>query len=225
MSLSLSMTDARPRFASVVLDVDSTITSLEGIDWLAGLRGDDIAREIAALTDRAMAGEISIESVYAHRLELIKPTRDEVTALGQAYIETVQPGARALCAVLSIAGCDVTLLSGGLRDAIVPLAAYMGIPASRVHAVSILFADDGRYVSLAGEQPLATQRGKPTVLHHLALPRPLVMVGDGATDAAVRGIADAFIAYTGVARRPTVVAVADAEAIDFATLHALLFQP
>ena len=145
MPLSLSMTDARPRFASVVLDVDSTITSLEGIDWLAGLRGDEIAREIAALTDRAMAGEISIESVYAHRLDLIKPTRDEVTALGQAYIETVQRGARALCAVLSVAGCDVTLLSGGLRDAIVPLAEYMGIPASRVHAVSILFDDDGHY--------------------------------------------------------------------------------
>ena len=101
----------------------------------------------------------------------------------------------------------------------------MGIPASRVHAVSILFDDNGHYVSLAGEQLLTTQRGKPAVLHQLALPRPLVMVGDGATDAAVRGVADAFIAYTGVVRRPTVVAVADAEAVDFAALHALLFQP
>ena len=225
MPLALSMTDARPRFASVVLDVDSTITSLEGIDWLANLRGDAIAHEVAALTDRAMGGDISIESIYAHRLDLIKPTRDEVAALGQAYIETVQRGARALCAVLAVAGCDVTLLSGGLRDAIVPFADYMGIPAARVHAVSIRFADDGQYVSLAGDQPLATQRGKPVVLHHLSLPRPLVMIGDGATDAAVRGICDAFIAYTGVARRPNVVAVADAEAADFATLHSLLFQP
>jgi glyoxylate carboligase len=109
-----------------------------------------------------------------------------------------------------------------LRDAILPLAEYLDIPASRVHAVSIRYDVDGVYESLDGEQPLATQRGKPAVLHALALPRPLVMVGDGATDAAVRGISNAFIAYTGVARRPTVVAVADHEARDYSELHDLL---
>ena len=49
------------------------------------------------------------------------------------------------------------------------------------------------------------------------------MIGDGSTDAAVRGLADEFIAYTGVVRRPNIVAVADAEATDFAELHDLLF--
>ncbi len=218
------MTHAHARFASVVLDVDSTLTGLEGIDWLAALRGDKIARQITALTDRAMAGEIPLESVYAQRLALIRPMRDEIALLGRAYIREVQPGARALCAVLAASGSEVTLLSGGLRDAILPFADYLDVPASRVHAVSIAYDADGRYNGLDGEQPLTTQRGKPATLFALGLPRPLVMVGDGSTDSAVRGVSNAFIAYTGVARRPNVVAVADAEATDFLVLHDLLLR-
>jgi hypothetical protein len=49
------------------------------------------------------------------------------------------------------------------------------------------------------------------------------MVGDGSTDAAVRGVVDNFFAYTGVARRESVVAVADAEAKNFDELRSLLF--
>ncbi len=220
----MTITHTHARFASVVLDVDSTLTGLEGIDWLAALRGDDIARQITALTDRAMAGEIPLESVYADRLALIRPTRDEIALLGRAYIREVQPGARALCAMLAASGSDVTLLSGGLRDAILPFAEYLDIPASRVHAVSVVYDADGRYAGMDGEQPLATQRGKPATLFALALPRPLVMVGDGSTDAAVRGLSNAFYAYTGVAHRPSVVAVADAEATDFHVLHDLLLR-
>jgi hypothetical protein len=49
------------------------------------------------------------------------------------------------------------------------------------------------------------------------------MVGDGSTDAAVRGVVDNFFAYTGVARRENVVRVADAEAKSFEELRGLLF--
>lgn len=60
-------------------------------------------------------------------------------------------------------------------------------------------------------------------MQRLQLRTPTVMVGDGSTDAAVRGVVDSFIAYTGVARREKVVAVADAEANSFAALRPLLF--
>ncbi len=218
------LTHTRARFASVVMDVDSTLTALEGIDWLAALRGADVAAEIAELTTRAMAGEIPLETVYAQRLSIIRPSRVEIVALGHAYVKSVQPGARALCAVLTASGSEITLLSGGLREAILPLAEYLEVPPSRVHAVSLRFDEDDRFIALDGEQPLATQRGKPATLFELQLPRPLVMVGDGATDAAVRGVSDTFIAYTGVARRPGVVAVADAEARSFSELHDLLLR-
>ena len=51
-------------FASVVLDVDSTLCGVEGIDWLAGLRGSDVGAQVTALTDRAMRGRIALDAVY-----------------------------------------------------------------------------------------------------------------------------------------------------------------
>jgi hypothetical protein len=59
-------------------------------------------------------------------------------------------------------------------------------------------------------------------VQRLQLRAPVAMVGDGSTDAAVRGVVDRFFAYTGVARREKVVAVADAEAESFAALRPLL---
>ena len=222
----MSIIGARARYGSVVFDVDSTLSAIEGVDWLAERRDASVAAQIRVMTERAMAGLIPLEAVYRERLDLIRPTRAEIAELALAYIDAVQPGARALCEELDLAGCAVVLLSGGLRQAILPLARHLGVAPDDVHAVEIDFTDDGTCSGLRGEQVLATQQGKPKMLHALRaeLERPLVMVGDGSTDAATRGVSDAFIAFTGVTRRANVVAVADAEAIDFASLHSLLFE-
>ncbi|MBP6771801.1 MAG: haloacid dehalogenase-like hydrolase [Gemmatimonadaceae bacterium] len=218
------MSELRPRFATVIFDVDSTLATIEGIDWLAGLRDAAIARECAELTDRAMAGEFPIDAVYVRRLVAIEPTAGELAALGEAYRAAVVPGAAALIAQLHAAGVDVHLLSGGLRVAILPLAAEFGVHADHVHAVSLSEDAHGRFTALDGDQPLATQPGKALVLEALNPIRPSVIIGDGSTDAAARRATDHFIAFTGVARRESVVAVADAEAPDFATLQSLLFE-
>ncbi len=215
----------RPRFKTVIFDVDSTICALEGIDWLAELRGSEIAAESAQLTARAMAGEIPIEAVYTRRLARIRPTAAELIGLSSAYRDTLDPGAQPLIAALHNAGCHVHLLSGGLRIAIVPIALQLGVPMDHVHAVSLTRDSDGSLSLLDGEQPLSTQQGKPLVVQRLQLRKRIVMIGDGSTDAAVRGVVDEFIAYTGVARRENVVAVADAEATSFAALYPLLFHP
>lgn len=214
----------RPRFATVIFDVDSTLCDVEGIDWLAQQRGAEIAAESARLTAQAMSGELPIEAVYTRRLARIRPTDNELGALADVYCSALQPGAAALVAALHRAGCHVHLLSGGLRVAIVPMAQQLGVPLDRVHAVSVTHDTDGSRSVLDGEQPLATQQGKPLVVHRLQLRQRTVMIGDGSTDAAVRGVVDAFIAYTGVARRDSVVAVADAEATSIDALYPLLFH-
>ena len=214
----------RPRFASVVFDVDSTLAAIEGVDWLAALRSDAVASACADLTTRAMAGELPLEQVYELRLRAIAPTAAEIAALAEAYRHAVEPGAGALIDALREAGCEVHMVSGGLRSALLPLARDLGVVPGRLHAVSLIADESGNLVALHGAQPLATQQGKARVLSELKLPRPSVMIGDGATDAAARGVVDSFIAYTGVARRPAVVNLADAEAPDFASLHDLLFE-
>ena len=218
------MSTPRPRFATVVFDVDSTLADIEGIDWLAQQRDETIARECADLTARAMAGEIPIDAVYVRRLQAIAPTATELDALGDAYRRAIVPGAAALIASLQQAGVIVHLVSGGLRAAILPLAIECGILPAHVHAVDVRVDDQATYTQLDGPQPLATQAGKAMVLAALRAPRPSVIIGDGATDAAARPSVDAFIAYTGVARRDAVVAAADAEAPDYTVLRSLLFE-
>lgn len=212
----------RPRFKTVIFDVDSTLAAIEGIDWLAALRGEKLARECAELTERAMAGEVPIEAVYTRRLEWIRPTAAELLSLADAYIKALELGAAELIAQLHRMRVHVHLVSGGLRPAIMPLALRLGISGHCVHAVSLTRDVDGTFCLLDGEQPLATQRGKPLVVQQLALRPKIVMIGDGSTDAAVRGVVDEFIAYTGVARRENVVRVADHEASSFAALAPLL---
>lgn len=215
----------KPLFKTVVFDVDSTLADIEGIDWLATRRDPEIARESEELTTRAMAGDMPIEAVYTRRLSRIRPTAEELVALADAYQQTLQAGAKCLIGALHGAGVQVHLLSGGLRASILPLAVELGVRAERVHAVSlVLDPTDNTFSVLDGDQPLATQQGKPLTVQRLQLPRPIAMVGDGSTDAAVRGVVDHFFAYTGVARREKVVAVADAEANSFDALYDLLFE-
>src|SRR5205823_765142 len=101
-----------PRYATVILDVDSTVASIEGIDWLAALRSPDVASRIADGTNKAMEGAIPLEAVYAERLRLVAPRRDEIDALGRAYVTAIAPGARETVTALRAAGVRVMLFSG-----------------------------------------------------------------------------------------------------------------
>jgi phosphoserine phosphatase len=212
----------RPRFASGVIDVDSTLAGIEGIDRLAAMRGPDIAAQVAALTDRAMRGEIPLESVYGERLALIRPTWDEVDAIAQEYLGAIAPGAGAALAALRGACVQIALVSGGLREAILPLARRLYIPPECVFAVSISFNDRGEYLEVDASSPLTTQRGKEIVVRTLGLSAPILAVGDGATDLAMKPAVQAFAAYTGFVRREAVVSAADFEIDSFERLTALV---
>ncbi len=222
-------TPSRARVGTVLFDADSTLSAIEGIDWLAALRGPDMAREIAVLTDCAMNGLVPLDDVYAERIARIRPTRAELDALAHAYIERIVPGTAALFAALHRAGVTVHVISGGLRDALLPLAAHLGVAPEQVHAVSLRSPrGDDVLDAIDGDQPLSTQGGKPVIVQRLlyanTMKRPIAFVGDGSTDAAAQPLVDRFIAFTGVVRRPGVVAVADAEARSMAELTALLIH-
>lgn len=195
-------------YRSVVLDADSTLSNLEGIDWLAALRGPAAEARVAALTDEAMAGSVALESVYRRRLEIIGPTVAEMEALAQAYIDAMDPTAPEALARIHAAGVVVHVVSGGLRPALLPMTRLLGIDDRRVHAVEVSWSPDGRWEDVV-PTPLTTQNGKPQVVAALGLPAPILAVGDGATDLALRTTVDTFAAYVGFVRREAVVCHAD----------------
>lgn len=210
------------RAKTLILDVDSTVAGIEGIDWLAQRRGRDIEQRIAKLTDDAMRGAIPLERVYGERLAAIRPTRQHVQALSEAYVAAIASGCIDAVTRLREAGVRVVLISGGLRQAIAPLAATLGIDGSDLHAVDITFAKDDSYAGFDESSPLTTTNGKPRIVEKLGAPRPIVAVGDGNTDLAMKPVVDLFVAYTGFVRRDAVVAGADAVANNFRDIQQLL---
>lgn len=210
------------RYAAVVLDADSTIAGIEGIDWLAARRGPDVQRAVESLTARAMNGELALEAVYGERLRVIGATADDLAALAEAYEASVAPGVADAITALQAAGIHVHVVSGGLRPALLPMTRALGVADARVHAVEPVADADGVFRA-AAPSPLTTQLGKAEVVRALALPGPVLAVGDGATDLAMAPAVDAFAAYIGFVRRDAVVAGADVVFDSFASLvaHAL----
>jgi phosphoserine phosphatase len=206
------------RYATVILDVDSTISGIEGIDWLAARRGAVVAKEVASLTDRAMRGEIALEDVYGERLAIVRPDRAGIDALSREYVAHIAPGCGEAVGRMASAGVDVRLVSGGLRPAILPLATYLGVLPEHLFAVDVTLDAHGEYTSFDETSPLATAGGKPFVVEAMRIRRPAIAVGDGITDLAMRPAVDCFGCFTGFVRREQVVREADVVVASFEEL-------
>lgn len=212
------------RFNSVVLDVDSTLAGLEGIDWLAALRGPAAEARSTELTDQAMQGLIPLQEIYGQRLASVRPSSAEIEELSRVYIERMAPMARETVSRLREEGVDLTIASGGFMQAILPLAAELRIPADKVHAVRISFDDDGEYAGFDESSLLARQYGKRDTIAGLGLKSPVLAVGDGITDSEIAMVVDAFAVFTGFIRRDAVIARADYVVENFDQLLELVIE-
>jgi phosphoserine phosphatase len=212
------------RFKSVVLDVDSTLSGVEGIDWLASLRGAEVEAWSNSLTARAMEGLIPIEAVYGERMALVKPTLSEIQELSAVYIDRVAAGAREVLAELREHDVELVMVSGGLREAILPLARELGVREERVHAVSVFFGKDGEYTGFDERSLMTRQNGKRATVKEMDLKGPVLAVGDGMTDCEIRPVVDSFAAFTGFMKRDPVVERADYVIETFDQLRALVLE-
>jgi len=106
-------------------------------------------------------------------------------------------------------GKTVRIVSGGLRPPVEEVARVLGLSADAVAAVGIGFDGDGGYAGFERASPLARSGGKAAVIRAWALPRPALLVGDGATDLEAKPEVDAFAAYMGVTFRLAIAAAAD----------------
>lgn len=194
----------------LLLDCDSTLSSIEGIDELGRLRGPATFKAVEDMTNAAMNGGTPMEAIFAKRLDIIKPTAAELAAIGAQYIATVEPTALASLAKLRAAGWKIAIVSGGFTQAIRPLADFLGI--DRVEAVTLKFHTDGSYAGFDDSCPTCKTKGKNVVARRLRAEHQathVVMVGDGASDLEVKGDADVVVGFGRYVQRPKVVAGAD----------------
>jgi len=189
----------------ICFDCDSTLSSIEGIDELARLRGPGVFASIQAMTEDAMNGRIPLESVFSRRLEAIRPSRADAEAVGRRYIENAEPSAASAVAALRGMGWTSVIISGGFRQAIGPLAGFLGV--GRIEAVDLYFAPDGSYSGYDGSYPTTRSGGKPEVIRRLRAelgPERVVMVGDGVSDLETAPVVDLFIGFGGFTARERV---------------------
>ncbi len=212
------------RFNSIIFDVDSTLSAVEGIDWLAAQRGPDIEAWSAALTERAMEGELPIEVVYGERMRIVKPTLPEIQQLGKVYVERMAIRAGETIAELRAHDVEVVLVSGGLREAILPLAGELGVEEGNVYAVSVFFDQHGKYAGFDEASLLTRQSGKRITVGQMDLKGPILAVGDGMTDCEIKSVVQSFAAFTGFTRREAVIKQADYVLEDFDQLRDLILE-
>jgi phosphoserine phosphatase len=164
----------------VVMDVDSTFIQNEVIDLLADEA--NVMAEVAAITERAMAGQLDFEASLRARAALLEGL--PVSALDRVRERlTLTPGARTLCRTLNRLGYHVALVSGGFTAVIAPLAAELGVSEVRANTLEV---KDGL---LTGKVigTVIDRLGKRTALEEIArehgIPqRRTIAIGDGAND-------------------------------------------
>lgn len=107
-----------------VSDMDSTMISAECIDELADFAG--IKDQIAAITERAMLGELDFESALRERVELLRDLPE--SAIGECLATRIAPvpGARVLVATLKAKGCHTVLVTGGFHHFADPVGERLG---------------------------------------------------------------------------------------------------
>lgn len=193
------------------IDCDSTLSAIEGIDELGRFQSPEVFRKVEDLTNRAMNGEIPIADVFGLRLELIRPSREQLARMGEMYVERMLPGIKAALAALRKTGWYPVIVSGGFRQAIQPLADKLGI--KEIEAVDLRFDANGDYAGFDTEFPTTRNGGKPEVIRRRLAQNPgawAIMIGDGMSDLEACPPAEAFIAFTAVAKRQSVIAKAHA---------------
>jgi phosphoserine phosphatase len=180
----------------ICFDCDGTLSAVEGIDELARMGGPQAFAQVEEMTSAAMNGSLPLEQVFARRLDIIRPSRDAVAAVGRMYIDTVEPTALATIAALSALGWTPVVVSAGYRLSIRPLADYLGIV--RIEAVDLYFGPDGGFRGYDTAFPATRSGGKAEILRRLRAelrPERVVMVGDGVSDLEAKPAADLFVGF------------------------------
>jgi len=202
----------------LIADMDSTIITVECIDEMADMLG--IRDQVAAITARAMAGEIDFAEALARRVGMLRGLPLE--RLGQVYQQRVRltPGARELVMTMRAHGALTALVSGGFSYFTERVAQAAGF---ELHVANRLGHLDGRLDGTV-VAPIVDASSKLETLQRLSAqnglrPAETLAVGDGANDLPMLKAAGLGVAFHG---KPAVTAAAAAR-VHHGDLTALLY--
>jgi phosphoserine phosphatase len=202
----------------LIADMDSTLIGQECVDELADFAG--VGDRVAAITERAMRGEVAFAPALRERVALLRGLPETVIQDVLKDRITLNRGARTLVQTMRANGAYVAIVSGGFRQFTRAIRERIGADEDRANILAI---EDGK---LTGEviEPILGEGAKLGALKEItaaigAALDDVLAVGDGANDLPMLQAAGLGVAYRA---KPKVAAGADAR-VDHADLTALIY--
>lgn len=177
----------------VAMDVDSTFIQNEVIELLAAEAGCE--QEVAAITTRAMAGELDFAETLHERVALLQGLGMDALLRARDKIK-LTPGARTFVRTLQRMGCQVAIFSGGFTYFTDWLASELRLDHAFANELEIV---DGRLTGRV-TGPIVDRRRKADLLEEIARGQSIplsqtVAIGDGANDIDMLALAGLGIAF------------------------------
>ncbi|MGY6410428.1 MAG: phosphoserine phosphatase SerB [Alkalilacustris sp.] len=192
VDLALQPAEGR-RKRLLLADMDSTMIGQECIDELAVVAG--IGPQIAAVTARAMNGELEFEAALRERVAPLRGLDAGVIERVLAERITCTPGGRELVATMRAHGATCVLVSGGFTAFTAAVTAWLGFDAHRANLLEIA---DGRLTGRVAEPILGREAKRAALEEYCGTlgiePADVLAIGDGANDLDMLGAAGMGIA-------------------------------
>jgi phosphoserine phosphatase len=204
-------------FRLLAMDMDSTLITIECIDEIADMQG--LKPQVSAITEAAMRGEIAFPESLAKRVALLKGL--PASALQKVYDERLQlsPGAEQLIQAVQAAGIKTLLVSGGFTFFTDRMKTRLNLDFTHANQLEII--DDKLTGRVVGGVVDADEKRRTVerVCAELGIsPQQAIVMGDGANDLAMMGIAGLSVAFRA---KPVVRAKADV-ALNFVGLDGVV---
>ena len=202
----------------LISDMDSTMITVECIDELADYAG--IKSEIAAITERAMQGELDFEEALRGRVALLEGLDSAAIQLCLDERVKIMSGAKPLVRTMAQRGAATILVSGGFTKFAEPVAQAIGFESFHAN----ILGEKAGHLTGGLDGPIVDSRKKDELLQSAAQERNLALdlclaVGDGANDIPMLQRAGLGVAYHA---KPKAAQAADI-AIKYNDLTALLY--
>ncbi len=195
--VDLTWSDSLPTLADfklLAMDMDSTLITIECIDEIADMQG--LKPQVAAITEAAMRGELVFAESLIQRVALLKGLPAE--ALQRVYDErlALSPGAEQLLQAVQEAGIKTLLVSGGFTFFTDRIKARLQLDFTHANQLEIV---DGKLTGKVLGEIVDAEEKRRTVERTCAAlgisPQQAIVMGDGANDLAMMGIAGLSVAF------------------------------